>query len=117
MNTGTGVFFCGDKIIEGQPVTLDKAVEAQVLFTYSKQEGDPRDSFDLIVGTLHSHYPLTWAAPGVRRPAGPSTTDRAASLPGLVYDYTKTVYAGDPVDMLDNPKEIQAYGPLRREIP
>lgn len=117
MNTATGEYFCGNDIIKGDPVILDKAVEAQVHYTYSTQEGDPRDSFDLIVGTLHAHYPLTWAAPRIERQVGPSTTDRSGSLPGLVYDYTNSVFTGDPVDIPDNPKQIYPFGSDRRVIP
>ncbi len=115
MNTETGEYYCGDDIIEGDPVILDRAVEAQVHFIYSSQQYDPRLSFDLIIGTLHSHYPLTWAAQGVRRPVGPSSTDHAGNLPGLVYDYTQSISAGDPVNMPDNPKQIYPFGPNRRE--
>ena len=117
MNTQTGKYHCGSEVIEGEPVPLDKEVEAKVHFTYSTQEYDPREPFDLIVGTLHSHYPLTWAASGVRRTPGPSSTDNGGSLPGLVYDYLYQVFAGDPVDIKDNPKQMYTYGPDRREIP
>ena len=57
----------------------------------------------------------TWAAQGVRRPVGPSSTDHAGNLPGLVYDYTQSISAGDPVNMPDNPKQIYPFGPNRRE--
>ena len=47
---------------------------------------------------IHVHYPLTWAKSGYLREVGPSTQDNSPDQiwPGLVYDYTDKIYAGDP---------------------
>ena len=113
LDTKTGTYSCGSDIL-GDTVTLDRSVEATVRFSYSERLPDPREGGKYEVGTLHSHYPLTWAIKGARRSAGPSTTDNNGSLPGFVYDYTKDVVAGDPVDIANNPKVIYSFGPSRR---
>ena len=99
----------------GDTVTLDRAVEAIVKYNYDEILIDPREHRAYAVGTLHSHYPLTWAVPGSRRPAGPSSRDLNVKLPGLVYDYTQDVLAGDPIDIPGNPKKIYSFGPTRRD--
>lgn len=76
---------------------LTGPVKGTVHFVYSPQNYDPRETFDLIVGTIHSHYPMIWAAPGLERDPGPSVDDKSAELPGIVYDYSQTVFAGDSV--------------------
>ena len=96
---------------------LTGPVKGTVHFVYSPQNYDPRETFDLIVGTIHSHYPMIWAAPGLERDPGPSVDDKSAELPGIVYDYSQTVFAGDSVDMPNNLKKMYIYGPSRREIP
>lgn len=98
-------------------ITLNKETKGTVVFIYSNQQYDPRNSFDLIVGTLHSHYPLTWAAPRMTRSVGPSVDDMNCDLPGIVYDYTDPIEAGDDVDMPTNPKILYTYGPYRRLKP
>ena len=116
LNTRTGEYHCGPTI-PGEPVKLTGPVKGTVHFVYSPQNYDPRETFDLIVGTIHSHYPMIWAAPGLERDPGPSVDDKSAELPGIVYDYSQTVFAGDSVDMPNNLKKMYIYGPSRREIP
>lgn len=79
---------------------------------------NPKRQIPLVVGTMHTHYPLTWAKRGVERPVGPSQQDRDASQvwPGLVYDYSERVEAGDPEENPKNPLRIWTYGPERRAI-
>lgn len=114
IDTRTGDYYCGPDIL-GDTVTLDRAVEAIVKYNYDEILIDPREHRAYAVGTLHSHYPLTWAVPGSRRPAGPSSRDLNVKLPGLVYDYTQDVLAGDPIDIPGNPKKIYSFGPTRRD--
>lgn len=117
LDTGTGIYHCGEEDIEGVEITLNKETKGTVVFIYSNQQYDPRNSFDLIVGTLHSHYPLTWAAPRMTRSVGPSVDDMNCDLPGIVYDYTDPIEAGDDVDMPTNPKILYTYGSYRRLKP
>lgn len=116
LNTGTGEYHCGSTI-PGNPVQLTGPAKGTVHFVYTTQNFDPRETFDLIVGTIHSHYPLTWAVSGLRREPGPSPDDNAAGLPGIVYDYSQPISAGDSVKMPDNPMQMYIYGPNRRIIP
>lgn len=116
LDTGTGEYSCGG-VIPGIPVVLDKSVEGTVKFEYDTQQYNPTEPLLLIVGTLHSHYPLTWAASGIYREPGPSDRDRDARLPGIVYDYTRRVEAGMKVDISNNPKRIYTYGSIRRDTP
>lgn len=116
LDTGTGEYSCGG-VIPGIPVVLDKPAEGTVKFEYTTQQYDPTESLLLIVGTLHSHYPLTWAASGIYREPGPSDKDRDARLPGIVYDYTQRITAGMPVDISNNPKKNYTYGSIRRDTP
>ena len=66
---------------------------------------------------MHTHYPLTWAAKGIVAPVGPSSKDKSGDQvwPGLVYDYTYDVKAGDPEKDASNPLKIWLYGPTRRK--
>ena len=64
LNTGTGEYHCGSTI-PGDPIQLTAPGKGTVRFVYSEQSYDPRETFDLIVGTIHSHYPMTWAVHGL----------------------------------------------------
>ncbi|RGY16663.1 hypothetical protein DXA50_10890 [Butyricimonas virosa] len=116
LNTGTGEYHCGSTI-PGDPIQLTAPGKGTVRFVYSEQSYDPRETFDLIVGTIHSHYPMTWAVHGLERPPGPSKDDNNSDLPGIVYDYSYTVLAGSPVNISNNPMKMYVYGPDRRETP
>lgn len=113
LNTATGMYRCGADI-QGTPVILDRAVTGTVIFNYSEKFFDPRETCEVEVGTLHSHYPLTWAITTLFRNSGPSKDDIGNELPGIVYDYTKTVNGGDPVDIKNNPLIPYTYGQQRR---
>ena len=78
---------------------------------------NPKRQIPLVVGTMHTHYPLTWAAKGIVAPVGPSSKDKSGDQvwPGLVYDYTYDVKAGDPEKDASNPLKIWLYGPTRRK--
>lgn len=116
LNTEDGTYSTGIDI-PGNPVTLDQEVTATVDFEYYNIMPDPRETGLLIVGTLHSHYPLTWAGCDMFRDVGPSDEDKNFDLPGIVYDYKYRVYTGDPVDMKNNPKDYYIYGSERRATP
>ena len=74
--------------------------------------GNPNRKIPIVVGTMHTHYPLTWAKPGLQVPVGPSSGDKNNKVwPGLVYDYTKNIEAGDPVIDPKNPLKIWTFGP------
>lgn len=79
---------------------------------------DPNRRIPLIVGTMHTHYPATWAAAGFHIPVGPSSTDMESGqkIPGLLYDYTNNIEAGDPADNPNNPLKIWVYGVTRRPL-
>lgn len=116
LNTGTGEYHCGSTI-PGDPIQLTAPGKGTVHFVYNTQSYDPRETFDLIVGTIHSHYPMTWAVSGLERRAGPSEDDDDSELPGIVYDYSTQIFAGDPVNISSNPMKMYIYGPDRRAIP
>lgn len=113
LNTEYGTYECG-RTIEGDTVTLNRTVTASVNFEYDEILPDPRETGYVIVGTIHSHYPLTWAVSGLFRDVGPSSADKKSDLPGILYDYKYRVYAGDAVDMKNNPKTYRNYGSERR---
>lgn len=113
-DTGTGEYSFGEHIF-GDPVQLVKEVTATVHFQWNDRFLDPRDPYRYEVAALHSHYPLTWAAPDVRRPSGPSDADEAFLLPGIVYDYTHEVRAGYDPDCYS--KKFYPYGPSQRQTP
>lgn len=85
-----GTYYAGTTI-EGSTVHLtEPGVAGNVRFDYNDTFYDPRDEVDLIVGTMHTHYPLTWAADGQDRHTGASQEDNNGPLPGIGYDYAST---------------------------
>ncbi|PXZ44233.1 hypothetical protein DMB45_06160 [Sanguibacteroides justesenii] len=116
LNTATGEYSTGEDVL-GEEVTLDRDVTATVNFVYPEHTPDPTEANLLVVGCIHSHYPLTWAARGVEREVGPSPEDFDCELPGIVYDYEKVILAGDPVDIPENSKRYYTYGKERRATP
>ena len=87
-------------------------------YEYPSYWNDPFRQKPLIVGTMHTHYPATWAAEGIHFPVGPSKKDIefAQKIPGLVYDYTNKIKAGDAADNPENPLKIWDYGVKRRVL-
>ncbi|MCR9010851.1 hypothetical protein [Gabonibacter chumensis] len=116
LNTATGEYSTGEDVL-GEIVTLDRDVTATVNFVYPEHTPDPTEANLLVVGSIHSHYPLTWAVRGVEREVGPSDADLNCELPGIVYDYERRISAGNPVDIENNPKKYYTYGRERRETP
>lgn len=104
LNTATGGYSTGEDVL-GEEVTLDRDVTATVNFVYPEHTPDPTEANLLVVGCIHSHYPLTWAVRGTSREVGPSPEDFDCELPGIVYDYERKISASDPVDMENNPKK------------
>lgn len=116
LNTATGEYSTGEDVL-GEEVTLDRDVTATVNFVYPEHTPDPTEANLLVVGCIHSHYPLTWAVRGTSREVGPSPEDFDCELPGIVYDYEKVILAGDPVDIPENSKRYYTYGKERRATP
>ncbi len=116
LNTATGEYSTGEDVL-GEIVTLDRDVTATVRFDYKEHIPDPTETNLLVVGCIHSHYPLTWAKGGLVRNVGPSEKDHECELPGIVYDYADKIFANDPVDMENNPKKYYTYGKERRATP
>ncbi|KIO42915.1 hypothetical protein [Sanguibacteroides justesenii] len=116
LNTATGEYSTGEDVL-GEEVTLDRDVTATVNFVYPEHTPDPTETNLLVVGCIHSHYPLTWAKGGLVRNVGPSEKDHECELPGIVYDYADKIFANDPVDMENNPKKYYTYGKERRATP
>lgn len=93
-----------------------EGIAASMTFKYEYEvSNDPKWRGPLIVGTMHVHYPLTWAKSGYSRVVGPSPQDDSPDQiwPVLVCDYTNKVFAGDPVENLQNPLKIWTCGPKR----
>ena len=108
-----GTYYAG-ATLEGPEVVLDReGVKGSVLFNWGEILYDPRaDDMDLIVGTMHTHYPIRWAAEGYTRQVGPSPEDNSADLPGILYDYEKDLRANHSLDLS---KKFYKYGRERRE--
>lgn len=108
-----GTYYAGPAI-EGPVVYLTASgVAGNVHFEYNDTPYDPREeNVDLLVGTMHTHYPLTWAAVGQRRETGASEEDKASSLPGIGYDYKNDVISGHDIG---EAKDFFIHGPVRRE--
>lgn len=107
-----GTYYAGPTI-EGPIAYLTSAGErGTVTYSYNDTPYDPReDAVDLVVGTLHTHYPLTWAATGQGRDIGASSDDNNGLLPGIGYDYARDVSSGHDVNAT---KDFFIYGPVRR---
>lgn len=108
-----GTYYAGHTIY-GQWVQLTvQGVKGDVEFSYNDTPYHPlQDNMDLVVGTMHTHYPLTWAKAGLERNIGASVEDKAASLPGIGYDYKSRVISGHDINAA---KDFFIYGPIRRE--
>ena len=88
---------------------------AYVPFKYTERTYyHPDYAEDLMVGTMHTNYPLTWAGPGIRRTVGPSGIDNTTDLPGIGYDYTSNLINGHNVKAS---KDFFVHGPVRRQTP
>ena len=115
-----GTITCKESPEPGKIVYLDKAgVHGELTFVETdyvdlSRWDDPRSTDPIMIGTVHTHYPLTWAAKGFSKPCGPSDADNSSVWPGVVYDYTNEVYAGDPVNNPNNPLIQWPSGPTRR---
>ena len=103
---------CRDEVIDLPCEKKDAPIRPKTLLEEAQEYSEKT-----IIGTLHSHYPLTWAATGIFRDVAQSEIDENSDLPGVVYDYKNRVYAGDPVDMKNNPKDYYNYGLKRRVTP
>ena len=95
-----GTFFAED-VPPGPSVPLIGAVRVSVPFVPRDEIlADPTDDTGRWkVGTLHTHFPLTWAGQGVERDTGASEYDMLTEIPGIGIDFeAPRVYAGDPYD-------------------
>ena len=115
-----GTISCKESPEPGPVVYLDKAgVHGSLTFVETdyvdvSESNDPKSVEPIMIGTVHTHYPLTWAAKGTSKPCGPSGADNSSVWPGLVYDYTNFIYAGDAVNNPKNPLKVWPCGPQRR---
>ena len=117
-----GTFYWVD-VPPGPSVALDReGAVADIQIEWREgRDIDPREyEHSLVVGTMHTHYPFTWAKQGENinfsRPTGPSyPADVRAEEPGILFDYIDSrIYAGHPVDMATG---FFIYGAVRRATP
>ena len=115
-----GTITCKESLEPGTVVCLDRpGVHGELTIVEGdyvdlSEQNNPKSVNPIMIGTVHTHYPLTWAAEGYGRNVGPSDADNSSLWPGLVYDYSKNVYAGHPVSSSNNPLVPWTYGPQRR---
>ena len=109
--TSNGTYYAGPTIA-GPEVILDgKGGYGTVNFNYSDVYYDPRTGPDLIVGTMHTHYPIKWAEGKFEQPVGASSDDQSTELPGIGYDYSKPTYTGHDLNL---PKAFFKHGKTNR---
>lgn len=108
-----GTYYAGTTI-EGPIIAMTApGLAGSVNFSYNDTPYNPdMEDVDLLVGTLHTHYPLTWVSNKIERPVGASQVDINASLPGLGYDYVKTLFGGHNINAQ---KDFFIHGPIRRD--
>ena len=109
-----GTYYAGPTI-EGPEVVLDReGVKGSVLFSWGEILYDPRaDDMDLIVGTMHTHYPIRWAAIGLKKRSGPSPEDMSSGLPGILYDYEENLETNHSLELS---KKFYKYGSTTRRV-
>lgn len=108
-----GTYYAGTTI-EGPIIAMTApGLAGSVNFSYNDTPYNPdMEDVDLLVGTLHTHYPLTWVSNKIERPVGASQVDINASLPWIGYDYVKTLFGGHNINAL---KDFFIHGPIRRD--
>ncbi len=128
LDTATGTYSVGPTIY-GNPTAVGMGIKAaQVVIgnrpadqTSPPTPSSPFGTAVYAVAALHTHPPMTYVDPPLRRPAGPSNPDTAffnsqrVGVPGLVYDYD-----ANPVlnrSQLAAPAHIYPVGPDRRGTP
>lgn len=109
-----GTYYAGITI-EGPEVVLDReGVKGSVLFNWNEILYDPRaDDMDLIVGTMHTHYPIKWATIKLEKRSGPSPEDMSLDLPGILYDYEKNLETNHSLELS---KKFYKYGSAIRRV-
>jgi hypothetical protein len=110
LNPG-GSYSLGEEI-PGPIVQLTGAgVAGSVLFDEGilVDPDNPTRQIPIAVGTIHSHYPITWAVPSYERDVGASGPDNSSIWPGIVYDYTYTVSSGQGPNIPGNPRTIYTH--------
>lgn len=104
------------EVVEGPEIALDhNGAYASVFFNEDIEDTDinnPNRCEPIVIGSIHVHYPITWATEG-QRSTGPSANDERTAFPGLLIDYSEPIiYAGHRVNKRT---ETYWYGPTRRE--
>ena len=87
--TRYGRFYPGTTVW-GESVAMagEEEVTVTISINVSNVPADPRwDCNSLRVGSMHTHFPMTWAAPRHNRTTGASGPDLNAIAPGIGIDY------------------------------
>lgn len=71
------------------------------------------DDMDLIVGTMHTHYPIRWAAIKLEKRSGPSLEDMSLDLPGILYDYEENLETNHSLELS---RKFYKYGSTIRRV-